>query len=110
MVRQFRFGGQETHAKTASIMEAQFKLRSEVENEMVVWRIVVDGWPDPQASSHAQMQHQHAVWLQAHQQIFGATVHAGNGTTYGLRMQGRHIDAVAQLRLTHPDASDGLAG
>src|SRR5215471_12311208 len=48
MVQEFRFGGQKTHTKTARVVEAQFELRSEVENKMVVRCIVVDRRPDPQ--------------------------------------------------------------
>src|SRR5262245_31595172 len=110
MVQEFRFGGQKTHAKTTRVMEAQFELRSEVENKMIVRRIVVDRWPDPQAPGHAQMQHQHAIWLQVHQQVFGPSVYACNGAPYGHLMQGSHVDQVAQLSLPHPYASDGLAG
>jgi hypothetical protein len=54
------------------------------------------------------MQYEHAVWLQAYQEVFGPPVHAGNGTPYGPRMQGSHVDEVAQLCLAHPYASDGL--
>ena len=34
---------------------AQFELRPQMENEMVVRRIVIDRWPDPQTPSHPQM-------------------------------------------------------
>jgi hypothetical protein len=54
------------------------------------------------------MQDQHAIWLQAHKQVFSATVHTRNSTSNRVLLECCHIHEVAQLRLSHAHTGDRL--
>ena len=68
---------------------------------MIVRRILVCRRPRPQTPGHTQMQNQHIIWLQTHEQIFSAAIHTGNRPPNRVFLQGCHVHEVAQLRLPH---------
>jgi hypothetical protein len=108
MLRQIRQRGQKAHAEASCIVKAQFKIGAELEDHMIVWRIVLGRRACPETASHAEVQQQHVVWMEMHEEIFGASLNPLDGTAYSVFLQGRRIDEMPQPRLPHPYAGNLL--
>jgi len=55
------------------------------------------------------MQDQHTIWLQTHEQVFGAAIHTRNRPPNRVLVERCHVHEVAQLRLPHAHTGDRLA-
>ena len=63
----------------------------------------------PETTGHAKMQQQHVFWMEMHEEVFGASLNALDGTADGVFLQGRCIDDMPQPWLPHTYASDLVA-
>ena len=108
MLRQVRLCGQKAHAEASCIVKAQFQLGAELEDHMIVWSIVLGRRACPETAGHAEVQQQYVVWMEMHEEVFGASLNALDGTAYGVFLQGRRIDEMPQPRLPHPYAGNLL--
>jgi hypothetical protein len=106
MLWQIGQRGQKTHAEASGVVKAQFKIGAELEDQMIVWRIVLGRRAGPQATGHAEMQQQDMVWMEMHKEVFGASLNALDGTADGVFLQGRGIDEMPQPWLTNTYAGD----
>jgi hypothetical protein len=80
-----------------------------LKNEVIMRRIVCSGRTNPQPAGHPQVENQHAVRMQADQEVFGTPVNPGNGPPHRLGVQGFGIHHMAQARLPHPHPDNGVS-
>src|SRR5262245_11609726 len=62
MLRQFLSSSVEAHAEAPRIVKPQFKVWSQVEHQVIMRRIQGNRLPQPQSSSHAEMEYQNPFW------------------------------------------------
>jgi hypothetical protein len=84
MLRQIRQRGQKAHAEAPRVVKTQFQLGAELEDQVIVWRIVLCRWAGPETTGHAKMQQQHVFWMEMHEEVFGASLNALDGTADGI--------------------------
>jgi hypothetical protein len=77
-------------------MKAQFKIGAELEDQMIVWRIVLCRRASPETTGHAKMQQQHMFWMEMHEEVFGASIHPLNRTADGVFLQGMCVNEMPQ--------------
>jgi hypothetical protein len=106
MLGKIGMGGQKAHAKASCIVKTQFKIVAKLENQMVVYGILLGSGTDPKTSSHPQVQEQHAFWMQVNEEIFGASLHPLDGAAYGVFLQGTGIHEVSESWLPHSYTGD----
>jgi hypothetical protein len=96
--------GQKAHAKAPRVMEAEFKIGTKLENEMIMRGILLDRGAYPETAGHAEMEEQDAFRAQIDQEIFRPSVYTLNSAAHGVFLEGMGIDEMPQLRLPHPYA------
>jgi hypothetical protein len=109
MLRQVNRRGQKTHPKAACIVKTQFKIGAELEDQMIVRRIVLGRRAGPETTGHAKMQQQHVFWMEIHEEVFGASLNTLDRTADGVFLQGRGINDVPQPWLPNAYTSDLVA-
>jgi hypothetical protein len=106
MLQQVRLRGQEAHTETAGVVETELELAAELEDEMIVWGIVLYRGAYPEATGHAKVQEQHVRWMQVDEEIFGASINTLNRAANGVLLQRLRVDEMAEAGLPHPHAGD----
>ena len=106
MLRQVSVRGQKAHAETTGIVETEFELAAELEDEMIVWGILLSWGAHPETTGHAEVQEQHIFWLQVDEEIFGASINTLDDAADGVFLQRLRVDELTEAWLPHPYASD----
>ena len=84
MLRKICQRGQKAHAEASCVVKAQFKISTELEDQMIVWRIVLGWRTRPETTRHAEMQQQDVFWMEMHEEVFGTSINPLDSTAYGV--------------------------
>jgi hypothetical protein len=98
--------GEKAHAETAGVVETELERTAELEDEMIVWGILLPRRTHPETTGHAEVQEQHIFWLQVYEEIFGASLDTLDGAAHGMFLQRQRIDEMTEAWLPHPYAGD----
>jgi hypothetical protein len=97
---------QKAHAKASCIVKTQFEIVAKLENQMVVYGVLLGPGTNPQTASHPQVQEQHAFWMQIDEEIFGASLHPLDGAADGVFLEGTGINEMPESWLPHSYTGD----
>jgi hypothetical protein len=106
VLRQVSLCGQKAHAETAGIVETEFEIAAELEDEMIVRSILLPWRAYPETTGHTEVQEQDVFWLQVDEEIFGASIHPRDGAADGVFLQRWRVDELPEAWLPYPYASD----
>jgi hypothetical protein len=106
MLREVCMRGQKAHTETARIVETEFEIGAELEDEMIVWGILLPWGPHPETAGHAEVQEQHVFWMQVYEEIFGTSLNTLNSAADGVFLQSMRVDEMTEAWLPHPYAGD----